>query len=149
MNMIRYCVLNKLLYFCHFISCNWEFVISVEDYIPKIKCKHLFQYICIAETNNENVVVAVRDAISSVVNLCYWIYSLFNKSATVILSSIAFHCFLPPARFLKRREVLFWGPSPSPPSPRMFCFISQLLLKLGFWNLTCLIDTKTIFPNWF
>ena len=28
-------------------------------------------------------------------------------------------------------------------------FISQLLLKLGFWNLACLIDTKTIFPNWF
>ena len=28
-------------------------------------------------------------------------------------------------------------------------FISQLLLKLGFLNLTCLIDTNTIFPNWF
>ena len=28
-------------------------------------------------------------------------------------------------------------------------FISQLLLKLGFSNLTCLIDTNTIFPNWF
>ena len=28
-------------------------------------------------------------------------------------------------------------------------FISQLLLKLGFWNLTCFIDTNTIFPNWF
>ena len=29
------------------------------------------------------------------------------------------------------------------------CFISQLLLKLGFWNLTCLIDTKATFQNWF
>ena len=28
-------------------------------------------------------------------------------------------------------------------------FVSQLLLKLGFWNLTSLIDTKRIFPNWF
>ena len=28
-------------------------------------------------------------------------------------------------------------------------FISQLLLKLDFRNLTCLIDTKTIFQNWF
>ena len=28
-------------------------------------------------------------------------------------------------------------------------FISQLLLKLGFWNLTCLIDSKTVLPNWF
>ena len=28
-------------------------------------------------------------------------------------------------------------------------FISQLLLKLGFLNLTSLIDTKAIFPNWF
>ena len=27
--------------------------------------------------------------------------------------------------------------------------ISQLLLKLVFWNLRCLIDTNTIFPNWF
>ena len=27
-------------------------------------------------------------------------------------------------------------------------FISQLLLKLGFLNLTCLTNTKTIFPNW-
>ena len=26
-------------------------------------------------------------------------------------------------------------------------FISQLLLKLGFSNLTCLIDINTIFPN--
>ena len=36
MNIIWYCVLNKLLYFCHFMSCNWS-VMSVEDYIPKIK----------------------------------------------------------------------------------------------------------------
>ena len=28
-------------------------------------------------------------------------------------------------------------------------FISQLLLKLGFLNLTYLIDTKAIFQNWF
>ena len=28
-------------------------------------------------------------------------------------------------------------------------FISQFLLMLGFWNLIYLIDTKTIFPNWF
>ena len=32
--------------------------------------------------------------------------------------------------FLK--EVLFWGPLLYPPSPRMFCFISRLLLKLAF-----------------
>ena len=47
---------------------------SVEDYIPKIKVQTSFQYICIAQTNNENVVVAERDAISNVVKLCYWIY---------------------------------------------------------------------------
>ena len=55
--------------------------------------------------------------------------------------------FLPPARFWKRREVLFWvrSPSPpSPPSPRMFCLISRLLLKLAFWNLACAIYAKTI-----
>ena len=120
--------------------------------------------------------------------------SLFNKSTTVILSSILFHCFsfhfflfldlidtglflllclivtwnviiwnlfatyfkcvvffLPPARFWKRWEVLFWGPSPSPPSlpyppsplsSRMFCSISRLLLKLAFWNLACAIYAK-------
>ena len=34
---------------------------------------------------------------------------------------------LPPA-FGKWREVLFWVPSPS---PRMFCLISRLLLKLA------------------
>ena len=51
---------------------------------------------------------------------------------------------LPPARFWKRREVLFWVPSPSPPSPRMFCLISRLLLKLAFWNLACAIYAKTI-----
>ena len=34
--------------------------------------------------------------------------------------------------FKKRREVLFWGPLPYPPSPRMFCLISRLLLKLAF-----------------
>ena len=28
-------------------------------------------------------------------------------------------------------------------------FISQLLLKLGFRNLTRLIETNTIIPNWF
>ena len=28
-------------------------------------------------------------------------------------------------------------------------FISQLLLKVGFWNLTCLIDAKSILSNWF
>ena len=57
------------------------------------------------------------------------------------------HIFLPPARFWKRREVLFCGPllsPPYPPSPRMFCFISQLLLKLAFWNLACAIYAKTI-----
>ena len=52
--------------------------------------------------------------------------------------------FLPPARFWKWREVLFWVPSPSPPSPRMFCLISRLLLKLAFWNLACAIYAKTI-----
>ena len=52
--------------------------------------------------------------------------------------------FLPPARFWKRREVLFWVPSPYPPSPRMFCLISRLLLKLAFWNLACAIYAKTI-----
>ena len=61
-----------------------------------------------------------------------------------------FYFFLPPARFWKRREVLFWGPSPSPPSPPsppsqpMFCLISRLLLKLAFWNLACAIYAKTI-----
>ena len=66
------------------------------------------------------------------------------------------YTFLPPARFWKRREVLFWvrSPSPpsppslpsppSPPSPRMFCLISRLLLKLAFWNLACAIYAKTI-----
>ena len=55
----------------------------------------------------------------------------------------AFPFYLPPV-FEKRWEVLFWSPSPSPPSPpsppstlsppspRMFCLISQLLLKLAF-----------------
>ena len=45
--------------------------------------------------------------------------------------------FLPPAHFWKQREVLFWGPSPYPPSPWMFCFISRLLLKLAFetWHV--------------
>ena len=57
-------------------------------------------------------------------------------------SDILDHCirsvidgnYLPPV-FEKRREVLFWGPSPSPPYlpyPWMFCFISRLLLKLAF-----------------
>ena len=48
--------------------------------------------------------------------------------------------YLPPI-FEKRREVLFWVPSPylSPPSPWMFCLISRLLLKLAFWNLACAI----------
>ena len=42
--------------------------------------------------------------------------------------------YLPPV-FEKRREVLFWGPSPYPPSPPSkptFCLISRLLLKLAF-----------------
>ena len=41
-------------------------------------------------------------------------------------------------------SLLFWVPSPSPPSPRMFCLISRLLLKLAFWNLACAIYAKTI-----
>ena len=47
---------------------------------------------------------------------------------------IMFVYYLPPV-FEKRREVLFWGPSPSPPSPPSkptFCLISRLLLKLAF-----------------
>ena len=54
--------------------------------------------------------------------------------------------YLPPV-FEKRREVLFWVPSPyppSPPSPRMFCLKSRLLLKLAFLNLACAIYAKTI-----
>ena len=42
-----------------------------------------------------------------------------------------------------------WGDGTDPEFFVSSCFISQLLLKLGFWNLTCLIDTNTIFPNWF
>ena len=41
------------------------------------------------------------------------------------------HFYLPPI-FEKRQEVLFWGPSPSPPSKPTFCLISLLLLKLAF-----------------
>ena len=62
-------------------------------------------------------------------------------------ASFSVMCLLPPARFWKRREVLFWVPSPyppSPPSPWMFCLISRLLLKLAFWNLACAIYAKTI-----
>ena len=68
----------------------------------------------------------------------------FQDSSAIIKRTIYssfFFFFLPPARFWKRREVLFWGPSPS---PRMFCFISRLLLKLAFWDLACAIYAKTI-----
>ena len=54
--------------------------------------------------------------------------------------------YLPPV-FEKWPEVLFWGLSPYPPSPPSkptFCLISQLLLKLAFWNLTCAKYAKTI-----
>ena len=53
--------------------------------------------------------------------------------------------YLPPV-VEKRRKVLFWGPSPypqSPPSPRIFCFISWLLLKLAFLKL----DMCNIYKN--
>ena len=49
----------------------------------------------------------------------------------IIVETGGSSCYLPPV-FEKRREVLFWGPSPYPPSARMFCFISRLLLKLAF-----------------
>ena len=48
--------------------------------------------------------------------------------------------YLPPI-FEKRREVLFWAPLPSLPT---FFFISRLLLKLAFLNLTCAIYANTI-----
>ena len=69
--------------------------------------------------------------------LCYpsgYSIALHNQETTVSF-------FLPPARFWKRWEVLFWGPSPS---PQMCCFISRLLLKLAFLNLACAIYAKTI-----
>ena len=50
---------------------------------------------------------------------------------------------LPPV-FEKPREVLFWGPSPSPLSKSTYCLISRLLLKLAFLNLPCAIYAKTI-----
>ena len=49
--------------------------------------------------------------------------------------------------FLKTAGGIVWGASPYPPyppSPRMFCFISRLLLKLAFLNLACSIYAKTI-----
>ena len=49
--------------------------------------------------------------------------------------------YLPPA-VEKQWEVLFWVPTPSPVSPETFCLISQLLLKLTFWNLSCAIYAR-------
>ena len=77
---------------------------------------------------------------------CKIVFALLTPGADVKIRTIG-ETFLPPARFWKWREVLFWVPSPyppSPPSPRMFCLISRLLLKLGFWNLACAICAKTI-----
>ena len=67
------------------------------------------------------------------------VYLFKQKLFTVkVLTLCAF--YLPPV-FEKQWEVLFWVPSPSLAT---FCFISQLLLKLAFCNLTCAIYAKTI-----
>ena len=70
----------------------------------------------------------------------YWSQTLtFHHQAQQFYIGQYFH--LPPV-FEKRREVLFWGPSPSPPSPRTCRLISRLLLKLVVWNLPCAILCK-------
>ena len=69
--------------------------------------------------------------------LCY--IALFFKCYIVFLMRLPLngllkHYYLPPV-FENGGEVLFWVPSlypSSPPSPRMFCLISRLLLKLAF-----------------
>ena len=60
--------------------------------------------------------------------------SLINRVTTPPETdhNIAFIKFYLPPVIEKRREVLFWDPSPYPPSPRMFCLISRLLLMLAF-----------------
>ena len=60
-------------------------------------------------------------------NICFYIFTHLS----------ALYIYLQPV-FEKRREVLFWGPSPYPPSPPSppskptYCLISRLLLKLAF-----------------
>ena len=53
--------------------------------------------------------------------------------------------FFTSSPFLKTAGgILFCVLSPSLPSPRMFCLISRLQLKLAFWNLACAIYAKTV-----
>ena len=83
--------------------------------------------------------------------LSKWLWMCMTSYADIlVITVVTWTCqvtfYLPPV-FEKRREVLFWGPSPYPPSPPSkptFCVISRLLLKLAFWNLTCAKYAKTI-----
>ena len=57
-----------------------------------------------------------------------------HESHLGVLTALSFDYYLPPVSE-KQLEVLFWCPSPYPPSPPSkptFCLISRLLLKLAF-----------------
>ena len=75
--------------------------------------------------------ISINIKLSFKLHICY-IFKVFFKwfELSQIYTVFSLFVFYLPPIFEKRREVLFWGPS-----PRMFCLISQLLLKLAFFKL--------------
>ena len=89
-------------------------------------------------------IVPIKQSSSGPSNSTSKLPPLISNACLIGFFSVFF--YLPPI-FEKRREVLFWGPSPSlpsPPSKPTFCLISRLLLKLAFLNLACAKYAKTI-----
>ena len=122
-----------------FLPLSVDLLVCLFVCLSRFACLGLYLFVCLF------LYLMVSFSPSACLSFCY-MFSVYISLFSYSWQQVSSLFLLPPARFWKRREILFWGPSPS---PRMFCFISRLLLKVAFWNLACAIYAKTIFLKCF
>ena len=134
--------LKELLqkYYCIDIRIVFTFF-KVKNYLS-LKCRTrlpllanvVYKFKCLRDSNNIYIGKTIRHLATRVREHGTSSSAVFNHLSSCKTCKSSFSCasfYLPPI-FEKRREVLFWGPSPSLPSKPTFCLISRLLLKLAF-----------------
>ena len=100
---------------------------SEECYIKPVIRMLWWQWLMVHQTSDKNVMVTVRDAISKCPNGIIGFFSLFNKSTTVIFSSIPFQCFI----FL------------------FLVFIDTVFVSLLYYIVSWNVVISNLFPTYF